>query len=474
MNGCTSYPPHVDHCRKINMTTVVLLAQGVPMDQITGNHRVPALPIEIWTLVCDFMSTKDWARARGTCRSMAKVLPRRIMLEPTRRRHFEWLVKQWGEAEGLKLELDCSHLRISRTRLEGYLAEFRELQLESLEIKTLPLCSPCRPVYSSDEDTEQQKFDPEAPLDKYRYHSWVCSILQHAPKLALLRLMRVYISVISFTSNLKHLLLIVERRSHEFCADDCRSLQSLCSLETCELGHTDKCLTQKAADIDLMACPKLRALSLRLIEPAAVRVPEGCSVFMTGNQVEVNSNWPVVASMSTSCYFQEFIDTDYTDEAPDLTCQNGFLNSTPCDNLTFLQIDYEKFCSWDHPVVIGPCLAKLQHLTIVSGNVHVCFASAVALQTFVVVAKECMSLRVRDVDWFTVDTLAATLEQVHFRWKFCCPRTYSLLGLLHAPIEMDDFGLRWEASTPAFRHDALKCRCGACYECLGCKEMFCT
>ena len=455
------------------MITVVLLAQGAPMDQLTGNNRVPALPTEIWTLICDYMSTKDWARARGTCLSMAKVLPRRITLEPTRRRHFKWLVKQWGEAEGIKL--DCSDLEISRSRINGYLAQAGELQLESLEIRTFPLCSPlCSPVYSSDEDGEQQQSHPGALLNEYRYDAWVINILQHAPKLALLRLVRVNISVISFTSHLKHLHLIVTRSwQSSFSADDSRFLQSLCSLETCELAHTDECLTLKAADTDLMACTKLRALSLCLFAPAAVRVPEGCSVFMTGHQVELNSHWPVIASMSTSCYFQEFIDIDYTDTAPDLTRQNGFLNSTPCDNLTFLRIDYESFCSWDRPVVIGPCLAKLQHLTIVSGDVHVDFASAVALQTFVVVSKECISLRVRDVDGFAVNTLAATLEQVHFRWKFCCPRTYSLLGLLHASIEMDALGHGCEASTPAFRNDALKCRCGACYDCLGCKEMFC-
>ena len=437
------------------------------MDQPGAKHPMFMLPEEIWIKIQDLMSTEDWALAACTCRTMASVVPRRITLMPYGRAEFQWLAKHWAEAEAIKLNL--SSMRTCSSRIPKYLGKFGQLELQSLDIDDRYRFAPWGHEYSSDDEEDRNAFlDLNTFIDNR--HVWMMDILRRAPKLSLLRLLGVQFRVLSASSSLKHLVLHVHERL-ELTKEDWGCLQNLHSLETLAVDYYDACFAHKAPDLDLVACTKLQAVNMSLVHPASLSVPEGCSVFMKGVQVDYGSHWPVMASLSTAIHFKEFIDVDYTDKAPDLSRSNGFLSSTPCPNLTSLRIEYDTFCTWDHPIEIGSCLANLHHLTIVSGSVHVRFTSAIALQTLVMDARESLSLRVRDVPGISV---ASSLKRVFFRWKFCCPRIYALIGLLKVPVLVDQESVRGVACTPGFNKTALRCTCGACYECLSCGEVFCS
>ncbi|BDA43026.1 hypothetical protein COCOBI_04-0360 [Coccomyxa sp. Obi] len=78
------------------------------MDMAVDKRPPTGLPVEVWKEVAGHMSTRLWARASGTCRTMSQVQPRVLECEagwkqtPERLLDMvQWRMNHWGEAEKL-------------------------------------------------------------------------------------------------------------------------------------------------------------------------------------------------------------------------------------------------------------------------------------------------------------------------------------------------------------------------------------
>lgn len=441
------------------------------MDESSDMSSAPALPLEAWKLVADHMSTKEWCRVRHTCRTMADVQPRRITLRLTSVDHFKWVAEHWAEADVMKIDCDPEgpfprYLEdVSTKWLEKY-SSGCQLTLRWLHISFSPM----------NWDGSESISEPDgAKYDPYYYLVWLIEIIASAPQLSLLHIKDMGINGLPGMSRLKHLLLDIKSPLTQ---GDCSHLQELASLETLYVAQNCGIDTMSfyLPALDLRSCTCLRAVMLCRLSIGTLQVPEGCMVSMAGNIANLARDWPLNASLSTACYFQDYRDEtawDYDEEMlPDVRQDIGCLTNTICHNLTCLQLDSLKLCSWDHPIMIGSWLKNLERLTIKSKSVNICFTVPISLQTFVAVAEECVTLQMLSEESVIIDSLASSLTRVYSRFRCCCRNSYTLLGCLKEPCRWTD-GWGWtRARMSAGLPGPVWCACDACPVCLQHQDVF--
>ena len=274
----------------------------------------PTLPQEVWSLIAERMTHKDWAKTCGTCQATFRLQLTRVSAAPSNLEELRWLAKHCPSAEIIRWHMAAGNMEA--------------------ELQTIQACSPAASFHSV-----RQLW---VSGDHSKLTQWTFWVLSNARNLQLLNLESISLPLLPTMCQLKHLMLTLkgeQKLNEEFCT----RIGQLKRLETLAIEYRDKnwynweynredYIAEMAA-MDLRACPQLSAVSFEYmyIAPAALDLPPGCTTHISydADVLMHSPSWPHASSciIHASC--------SIADKAlPQLLRQ-------PHQNLTSVQIDLD-------------------------------------------------------------------------------------------------------------------------------------
>lgn len=259
------------------------------------------LPEEILQIVVEHMSSSDWARARGSCKSFSKVQPRQVALFPQSMAAVRWCTKLWEQADIIALNLGL------------------------LDIESAELCDILeRGIVMLSRSVAELKI-VGLDTDRTTCLAWLDSMLSKATCLQRLVLAADTIYTLPSFSQLQHLVLYVEA---ELMKQACSSIEGMKRLETISITgiHQDSCAQATIPALDLKGCRNLRAACFWYAMPEALLgAPEGCWIMMECHVEMMLHCWDGYSQFCTGVLMHD-------------VALKPLILSLPCPWLTYLDI----------------------------------------------------------------------------------------------------------------------------------------
>ncbi len=209
------------------------------VDQMRGG-----LPSELWALVAQYLSTRDWAGCSGTCKATDAIQPLKISLQKSEWPALRWLIKHYHSAEMMSLDVQGSGWQSA--------LEHADLGAGPVQLQRLSVNSGAQLLAES-----------------------LSSFVSSQANLQVLHLISITLPNMSALGHLKHLVL--GRTSLDSVALE--SLSALQSLETLSLFHITVSEPEQDVEhaLDLRMCLKLHSVFLDSHFVPAILVAEDCA-----------------------------------------------------------------------------------------------------------------------------------------------------------------------------------------------------
>lgn len=319
------------------------------------------LPEELLLEVVSNLSSREWAKARGSCRRFSELQPRKIALAPANMAMVRWCTSLWRRTSSIALHL--YQLELSSSELSQIL-ERGASQLEQSRITELHL----EGLGAVGAECESM--------------AWLDNILMGAYNLQRLILGAKSINMLPKFSHLQHVVLQFESEMSE---QACSSLQGLVHLETISM----KCTSffehsVRMPAIDLRGCNSLKAAYFDAVAPdAVVGAPQNCWTMIKCSAAIGIENW---SSYSHTCAGLAL----FGERLPSIVL------GPPCLQLTYLRIDAMEIGKPQAPVVISGAMPKLQYLELICCDLSVKFETALRPRVFKLVVGTAHELSIMD------------------------------------------------------------------------------
>ena len=281
-------------------------------------RMAPQLPCEVWSLISEPLTTKEWARASGTCKATAAVKPRILIHMPKDHDELKWICSRWAEAGSLGLDLRTSGL-LEPATVRMMISSLQ--QMPNMHAQQLALS--CRTAQCAGVQ-------------------YVQKLLAAAPNLCMLSLNTACIPALPALQNLRHLHLQARR---VMSIQSSRSLSGLRALETLsiEIFHVSE---GSPARIDLEGYSHLQAVSLVKVTPRRLQLPTLRSLSVEADFEALMPEWDNIRR----CCSMLRIRTHH----PTRCIRMIGLLKHPFSVLTRLDILVMRFCIIsDHPANVG-------------------------------------------------------------------------------------------------------------------------
>jgi hypothetical protein len=217
----------------------------------------PSLPSELWERVFCRLGLKDWARAASTCHALHNVQPRMIAAGPLTRHEVEFLVRRWGKAVAL------------------------DLNLEGIELEDDEIMAALVQGTSALRGLKKLEMSGMAYDNIAGFNTWLMCVLCNASET--LRYLHVVTNasiVLPHLAALKHLSLLC---AAGFPASQTRHLSRLGNLQTLLLAGDDVRLTVEAGVLELQGMHSLQHVVFFSVRPTLLSLPGACSLVMQGS-----------------------------------------------------------------------------------------------------------------------------------------------------------------------------------------------
>ncbi|BDA41173.1 hypothetical protein COCOBI_01-8280 [Coccomyxa sp. Obi] len=444
-NGDSLWSPSPQSCLDGSLDSKTSILHAILMENlsegmveetaIVGGAAGKLLP-EHWELIAIKMPAKEWAKARGTCKSMHEAKRRVLQMEPVKTQELVWTVKAVPDAK--KLWLDITELPFGvcsasafRKVWEENIARLQYLQQLSLILSSKPKLNFKRQEASS------------------KWLAAIAAILDKAQDLVTLRLDLPDVPTLPPMTKLEHVNLITCQPLKQ---ETCKWLQSLPSLQTVNIEQSPDATSATAFEIpplDLSSCQHLKSVSLFHIIPEEFSAPALCSVTLWTDSQTLRPKWADVYSSScTACsVFVATPDSAFASRgialcgpSPEKVSHNYFVDmfgAAPAANLTALRIEllHDQLGSLGQPLVLGDNLPHLRAFRGRGRDVFLRFGRALKLESLRCDAALAlrMDAGLQDID--AVPALLNDLKFMHLFWGRSV-HAYSLQQLLAAFVEV--------------------------------------
>lgn len=212
----------------------------------------PHLPEELWRIISHHMSTKDWARASGTCAALQKLQLKRIDCSVAHNRLTEdavvWLVKHWA---------DVSFADFCKLSASGN-------AVLQITVATNATCDGMQKVATI--------WETRSPDPGTLSCAGMCSLLERMEDVTCLKLSSGVDPPFVQMAHLKHLILDIGK----FRSGWHRAVQQLHCLETLHIGDN---AIYNNAPLTLLGPPSLKHLCCWEVVPGKLHVPNNkCTI----------------------------------------------------------------------------------------------------------------------------------------------------------------------------------------------------
>ena len=395
------------------------------------------LPCEIWSLISEPLTTKEWARASGTCKATAAVKPRILIHVPKDHAELKWICSRWAEAGSLGLDLR-THGLLEPATVQMMISSLQHMP--SMHAQQLALS--CRTAQSAGVQ-------------------YVQKLLAAAPNLCMLSLNTACIPALPALQNLRHLHLKARR---VLAIQSSRSLIGLRALETLSIEIL-QVVEGSPARLDLEGYSHLQAVTLVKIIPRRLQLPALRSLCVEADFEALMPEWDSIRYCCSILRIRTYLPTRCTRMIGLL--KHPFAVLTRLDILVMLfsiiSTNVANVGSCSCPLVIGASLHTLKYLCVEANDIHMLFEPGLSLKDVSCTAFGKLHAVARDMAMFMAD-----LKSLNMSWYTGGPPTL----VAHMQVQLGckrcyvgkEFGCY--SFGAALVHRIERPTCGACDICL--------
>lgn len=401
-------------------------------------RMAPQLPCEVWSLISEPLTTKEWARASGTCKATAAVKPRILIHMPKDHAELKWICSRWAEAGSLGLDL----------RTPGLL-EFATVHMIIRSLQQMP-------------SMHAQQLALSCHTAQSAGVQYVQKLLAAAPNLRMLSLNTACIPALPALQNLRHLHLKARR---VLSSQSSRSLSGLRALETLSIEIL-QVIKGSPARIDLEGYSHLQAVTLVKIIPRRLHLPAIRSLCVEADFEALMPEWDSIRCCCSILRIRTCLPTKCIRMIGLLKHPFAVLTRLDILVMRFSIISYNlaNVGSCNCPLVVEASLHTLKSLYVEANDIHMLFEPGPSLQDVSCTAFGRLHAFARDLAMFMAD-----LQSLKMSWQAGVPP--ALVAHMHVQLGCGrsdvgkDFGCSY-SFIAALVHRIERPICGACDMCL--------